>query len=179
MKKIKNIFSTKFKDAKFFEFSSFNDSRGFFKEVFNHEIESLIDNKFKFIQDNESYSQYGVLRGLHFQNPPFEQSKLVRVSSGEIQDVIVDIRKDSKTYGQWESFVLSSDNNKSLFVPRGFAHGFLVLSERATVNYKVDNYYDSNSDSGIVFNDISLNIDWALPYKDIIVSEKDKKLPNF
>ena len=179
MTEIKNIIPTKFKDIKLFELTSYNDDRGFFREIFNKEIKSLIGDKINFIQDNESHSKRGVLRGLHFQYPPSEQSKLIRVSQGEIQDVVVDIRSESETYGQWESFTLSSSNNRSLFVPRGFAHGFLVLSQEAVVNYKVDNYYDSNLDSGIAYNDVTLNIKWKLSHEDIIVSDKDKKLPSF
>ena len=179
MTKIKNIISTKFKDIKFFEVVSYDDQRGFLKEVFNREIQSLVGDKINFIQDNESYSKHGVLRGLHFQKPPSEQSKLIRVSHGEVQDVIVDIRPKSNTYGRWESFKLSSSNNRFLFVPRGFAHGFLVLSQEAVVNYKVDNYYDSNLDSGIAYNDVTLNIKWQLPHDDIIISDKDKELPSF
>ena len=139
----------------------------------------IFGNEINFIQDNESRSKRGVLRGLHFQKPPSEQSKLIRVSHGEIQDVVVDIRSESETYGQSESFILSSSNNRSLFVPRGFAHGFLVLSQEAVVNYKVDNYYDSNLDSGIAYNDVTLNIKWQLPHDDIIISDKDKKFPSF
>ena len=179
MTKIKNIIPTKFKDIKLFELASYNDDRGFFREVFNKEVESLIGEKINFIQDNESRSKRGVLRGLHFQKPPSEQSKLIRVSYGEVQDVVVDIRPESDTYGQWESLTLSSNNNLSLFVPRGFAHGFLVLSQEAVVSYKVDNYYDSSSESGIVYNDATLDIEWKLPHDDIIVSDKDKNLPSF
>ena len=179
MIKIKNIFPTIFEDIKLFELASYDDDRGFFREVFNKEVELLIGEKINFVQDNESRSKYRVLRGLHFQEHPFEQSKLIRVSHGEIQDVAVDIRPESDTYGQWESFILSSSNNRSLFVPRGFAHGFLVLSQEAVVNYKVDNYYDSNSESGIVYNDATLDIEWKLPHDDIIVSDKDKNLPSF
>ena len=179
MTKIKNIIPTKLKDIKLFKLAPYNDDRGFFREVFNKEIETLIGDEINFVQDNESCSKRGVLRGLHFQNPPSEQSKLIRVSQGEIQDVVVDIRSESETYGQWESFILSSSNNRFLFVPRGFAHGFLVLSQKTVVNYKVDNYYDSNLDSGIAYNDRTLNIKWKLPHEDIIISDKDKKFPSF
>ena len=179
MMKIKNIIPTKFNGIKLFKLASYDDDRGFFREVFNKEVKSLIGDKINFVQDNESRSKYGALRGLHFQKPPSEQSKLIRVSHGDIQDVVVDIRPESDTYGQWESFTLSSDNNRSLFVPRGFAHGFLVLSQEAVVNYKVDNYYDSKLDSGIVYNDTTLDIEWKLTHDKIIVSDKDKKLPSF
>ena len=176
---IKNIIDTKFKDVKYFKIKSFSDQRGSFQEVFNKEIQSLIGEDVRFVQDNESLSKYGVLRGLHFQKPPFEQSKLVRVSSGLVQDVIVDIRPKSKTYGEWESYELSQDNNMMLFVPKGFAHGFLTLSNLAVVNYKVDNFYSNESDSGILYNDSHIGINWKLPLSDIVVSKKDNDLPAF
>ena len=179
MTNIKSIDSTKFNDVKLFKLASHSDERGFFREVFNKEIQSFVGSEISFIQDNESHSEYGVLRGLHFQKSPSEQSKLVRVSQGEIQDVVVDIRPESDTYGQWESFMLSADDNRCLFIPRGFAHGFLVLSQNAIVNYKVDNYYDSKSDSGILYNDKTLNIEWKLSDQDIIISDKDKQFPGF
>ena len=179
MTKIKNIGRTKFQDVKLFEIESYDDQRGTFREVFNKEFQSFIGDEVTFFQDNESRSKYGVLRGLHFQKAPHEQSKLIRVSHGEIQDVVVDIRPESDTYGQWESFMLSADDNSCLFIPRGFAHGFLVLSQNAVVNYKVDNYYDSKSDSGILYNDKTLNIEWKLSDQDIIISDKDKQLPGF
>ena len=168
---VKNI-DTIFKDVKCFQIRSFNDERGSFREVYNKEILDIIGSTVNFIQDNESHSIFGTLRGLHFQNNPYAQSKLIRVSLGILQDVIVDIRVNSDTYGQWESYEISRDNNRILFVPRGFAHGFLVLSQGAVVNYKVDNYYDRKSDSGIAFNDSTLNIKWELPHKDIILSDK-------
>ena len=170
------LISTDFNDVMLFETTSYKDDRGSFKESFNNEISELTN--IDFIQDNESYSKYGVLRGLHFQKSPCEQSKLVRVSYGVVQDVVVDIRPSSSTYGQWKSFELSSDNNYNLFVPRGFAHGFLVLSKEAVVNYKVDNYYDSTLDSGIRYDDERLDIKWNLPSEDMILSDKDKNLPN-
>ena len=173
--KIKLI-STSFDDVMLFETTSYKDDRGSFKEAFNSEIHQLTN--INFIQDNESYSKYGVLRGLHFQESPCEQSKLVRVSYGMIQDVVVDIRPSSRTYGKWKSFELSSDNNYNLLVPKGFAHGFLVLSKEAVVNYKVDNYYDSTLDSGIRYDDEKLDIKWTLPLEDIILSDKDKNLSN-
>jgi len=173
------IYSTKFDNVKLFELVKFDDNRGFFVETFNYKIQKLIDPKIKFIQDNESFSKYGVLRGLHFQKSPYQQAKLIRVSDGEIQDVIVDVRPNSKTYGEWQSFILSSTNNKVLYVPKGFAHGFLVLSKTATVNYKTDSYYNHNSESGIIYNDKTLNIEWELPKKNISISEKDKQLPFF
>ena len=155
----------------------FNDERGFFYESFNKNNLDKIVNVV-FVQDNESKSHKGVVRGLHFQRPPFEQNKLVRCVSGKILDVAVDLRTNSKTYGKSFSIELSSENNKQLFVPKGFAHGFQVLSETAIVNYKVDNFYNSKSDSGIIWNDKDLLIDWKLDIKPIL-SDKDLKLESF
>tara|TARA_Y100000768_G_C23960247_1_gene674974 strand:- start:786 stop:1322 length:537 start_codon:yes stop_codon:yes gene_type:complete len=175
---IKNIGSKIFKDVKYFKLNTFIDNRGYFKETFNKEIEEFIGCNINFIQDNESFSGYGVLRGLHYQKEPKPQSKLVRVSRGKIQDVIVDIRKESDTYAKWESFDLSAENNNMLFVPTGFAHGFLVLSEKAIINYKVDNLFEPKLDTGIIYNDKQLDIKWNLSSKDIIISDKDKNLPS-
>ena len=155
----------------------FKDDRGFFYESYNkNNLDKVIN--IVFVQDNESKSNKGVIRGLHFQAPPFEQTKLVRCVSGNILDVAVDIRKNSKTYGKSFSVELSSENNKQLLVPKGFAHGFQVLSETAIVNYKVDNFYNSKSDSGIIWNDKDLSIDWNLDLKPIL-SKKDLKLISF
>jgi dTDP-4-dehydrorhamnose 3,5-epimerase len=153
----------------------FKDDRGFFYESYN---KNNLDINIVFVQDNESKSYKGVIRGLHFQAPPFEQSKLVRCVSGNILDVAVDLRKNSKTYGEFFSVELSSENNKQLFVPKGFAHGFQVLSEIAIVNYKVDEYYNPDSDSGIIWNDKDLSIDWNLDLKPNL-SDKDLKLISF
>ena len=150
----------------------FKDDRGFFYESYN---KNNLDINIVFVQDNESKSYKGVIRGLHFQAPPFEQTKLVRCVSGNILDVAVDLRTNSKTYGKSFSIELSSENNKQLFVPKGFAHGFQVLSETAIVNYKVDNFYNPKSDSGIIWNDKDLSIDWNLDLKPIL-SKKDLKL---
>ena len=155
----------------------FKDERGFFYESFNKNNLDKIVN-IVFVQDNESKSYKGVVRGLHFQRPPFEQTKLVRCVSGKILDVAVDLRINSKTYGKSFSIELSSENNKQLFVPRGFAHGFQVLSETAIVNYKVDNFYNPKSDSGIIWNDKDLSIDWNLDLKPNL-SDKDLKLISF
>ena len=141
-------------------------------------INKLIGN-INFVQDNESESSRGVLRGLHFQNPPYTQAKLVRCLKGRVLDVVLDLRKDSKTYGMFESIVLSSENKEQLFVPNGFAHGFIVVSKSALLSYKVDNYYNPDSESGVLWNDLDLNIDWKINKKEIIVSEKDKSLPTF
>ena len=170
---------TIFNGAQLFEIKDHCDERGSFKEVFNKDILTRIDKDINFVQDNESYSKYGVLRGLHFQNAPYQQSKLIRVSHGIIQDVIVDINKESKTYGKWESYVISSRNNRILYVPAGFAHGYLVLSKEAIVNYKVHNYYNKESESGIKFNDKKLNINWDLNDSEIIVNKKDMDYPDF
>jgi len=153
----------------------FKDERGFFYESYN---KNNLDINIVFVQDNESKSYKGVIRGLHFQTPPFEQTKLVRCISGNILDVAVDLRTSSKTYGKFFSIELSSENNKQLFVPKGFAHGFQVLSETAIVNYKVDNFYNPKSDSGIIWNDKNLSIDWNPDLKPIL-SPKDLKLKTF
>ena len=175
---IENIGSKVFEEVKYFKLNTFIDNRGYFKETFNKEIQELIGSNINFIQDNESCSKYGVLRGLHYQKAPKQQSKLVRVSSGKIQDVIVDTRKGSATYAKWESFDLSAENNNMLFVPKGFAHGFLVLSEEAIINYKVDNFFEPKLDAGIIYDDKQLDIKWNLSLKDIIISDKDKNLPS-
>ena len=159
--------------------SVFGDTRGYFSESFN--LEKFEENIYpiKFVQDNESKSSKGVLRGLHFQKPPFEQAKLVRCIQGKVLDVAVDIRKGSITYGQHIAVELSAKNKKQLFVPKGFAHGFVVLSEFATFAYKVDNFYAPDYDSGIKYNDQELSIDWGLKTIEIQLSEKDKNLESF
>lgn len=157
----------------------FQDERGYFMESFK---ESFIKENFPdihFIQDNESKSSYGVLRGLHFQKPPYEQTKLVRVVNGEVLDVAVDLRKNSLTYGKWESVILSSENKKQFLIPRGFAHGFVVLSKTAVFFYKVDNPYSPEHDCGIIYDDNKLNINWKIPKSDIILSKKDSELSNY
>ena len=153
----------------------FKDERGFFYESYN---KNNLDIDIVYVQDNESKSYKGVIRGLHFQAPPFDQTKLVRCVSGNILDVAVDLRTNSKTYGKSCSIELSSENNKQLFVPKGVAHGFQVLSEIAIVNYKVDEYYNPESDSGLIGNDKDLSIDWNLDLKPIL-SKKDLKLISF
>ena len=172
--KINNTF---IEDLLIIEPQLFKDDRGFFYESYNkNNLDKVIN--VVFVQDNESKSHKGVVRGLHFQRPPFEQTKLVRCVSGKILDVAIDLRKTSKTYGKSFSIELSSENNKQLFVPKGFAHGFQVLSETAVVNYKVDNYYNTKSDSGLIWNDKDLSIDWKQDLKPIL-SEKDLKLISF
>ena len=157
----------------------FKDNRGYFMESYNQKnINKLLGNV-NFVQDNASESSRGVLRGLHFQKPPYTQAKLVRCLKGSVLDVVLDLRKDSKTYGIFETILLTEENKKQLFIPKGFAHGFVVLSETAIFSYKVDNYYNPDSESGILWNDLDLNIDWKINKKEIIVSEKDKSLPTF
>lgn len=157
----------------------FKDNRGYFVESYNQKnINKLVGNV-NFVQDNESESSLGVLRGLHFQKPPYAQAKLVRCLKGSVLDVVLDLRKDSKTYGIFETILLTEENKKQLFIPKGFAHGFVVLSETAIFSYKVDNYYNPDSESGVLWNDLDLNIDWKINKKEIIVSEKDKSLPTF
>jgi len=157
----------------------FKDNRGYFMESYNQKnINKLVGNV-NFVQDNESESSRGVLRGLHFQKPPYAQAKLVRCLKGSVLDVVLDLRKDSKTYGIFETILLTEENKKQLFIPKGFAHGFVVLSETAIFSYKVDNYYNPDSESGVLWNDLALNIDWKINKKEIIVSEKDKSLPTF
>ena len=155
----------------------FKDDRGFFYESYNKNNLDKVVNV-NFVQDNESKSNKGVIRGLHFQKPPYAQTKLIRCISGCILDVVVDLRKNSKSYGKSFSVQLSSENKKQLLVPKGFAHGFQVLSETAIVNYKVDNFFNSKSDSGIIWNDKDLLIDWRLDLKPIL-SYKDLKLKSF
>ena len=141
--------------------------------------QKLTGVEIEFVQDNESYSTKGVLRGLHFQKGDFAQAKLVRVSHGTVLDVIVDIRKDSLTFGKHISIELSSENKKQLFIPKGFAHGFIVLSDSVTFIYKCDNFYDKASERGIIYNDAILSLDWHLPKDKFILSEKDQILPSF
>lgn len=158
----------------------FGDERGYFTETFRQDkLDDFLGYKINFCQDNESKSSFGVLRGLHYQLAPHAQTKLVRVISGAVLDVAVDIRKGSPTFGKHVSVVLSKENKKQLLVPRGFAHGFVVLSEEAVFSYKVDNYYHPESDRGIAFNDKSLGIDWKLNSNELKLSEKDLKQPLF
>ena len=156
----------------------FKDERGYFFESFKqNELNEFLGYDVKFCQDNESKSTYGVLRGLHYQEPPFAQAKLVRVIQGSILDVAVDIRKDSPTFGKHISIELNDQNKKQLFISKGFAHGFVVLSETAVIVYKVDNYYNKESDRGIAFNDPGLGINWKINNQDLQISFKDKKQP--
>lgn len=156
-----------------------NDERGYFMESFNAKtFQEGIGQNVTFVQDNQSFSTRGVLRGLHYQCGEHAQAKLVRVLQGEVLDVAVDLRPESETFGQYEAVLLSSENQKQFFVPRGFAHGFLVLSETATFFYKCDNFYNKESEGGLIYNDETLNINWDFPSQDLIISEKDQILPN-
>jgi len=151
------------------------DERGYFFESFKKEsFEKFIGYSIDFCQDNEAKSTKGVLRGLHYQMPPFAQSKLVRVIKGSVLDVAVDIRKKSNTFGNYVAVELSEYNKKQLFVPQGFAHGYVVLSDEAIFTYKVDNYYHKASERGILYNDPTLQIDWKFPIEEVLISEKDK-----
>jgi len=154
----------------------YSDERGYFFESYRNDIFKKKIGNINFIQENESYSTKGILRGLHFQTEPYAQAKLVRCIKGKVLDVVVDIRKKSKTFGKYKSFLLSEHNKLQLFIPKGFAHGFIVLSNEAIFSYKVDNLYYPENDSGILWCDKDLNIDWVLEKKDIIVSQKDSKL---
>lgn len=162
-----------------FEPKIFEDSRGYFFESFSKILFQQEGIKIDFVQDNQSSSQYGVIRGLHYQLNPKAQAKMVRVLSGRILDVVVDIRKGSPTYGKQFALELSSENKKQLFIPKGFAHGFSVLSEQAEVFYKCDEYYDKSTEAGIAYNDAQINIDWQIPAGKEVISEKDLQLPSF
>ena len=172
-----NFTETSIKGVFVIEPKVFNDSRGYFFEAWKQsEFESNI-GKVNFIQDNESKSSYGVLRGLHYQKGDFSQSKLVRVIKGRVFDVAVDIRKSSPTFGQHVMVELSEDNKRQFFIPRGFAHGFLVLSDEAIFTYKVDNVYAPQAEAGIRWNDPALDINWPIAPKDVLTSDKDLKQP--
>ena len=174
-----NFIATKLQDCFIIEPKIISDERGYFMESFNEKtFENGVGQKVHFVQDNQSVSKKGVLRGLHYQCGEYAQAKLVRVLQGEVLDVAVDIRPNSPTYGQYEAVLLSAKNQKQFFVPRGFAHGFLVLSETATFFYKCDNFYNKESEGGIIFNDATINIDWNFPINELIISEKDTVLPS-
>lgn len=158
----------------------FNDSRGSFFENYNQKIfNAQTKTTTHFVQDNQSISHKGVLRGLHFQTGKNAQAKLVRVVQGAVLDIAVDLRPNSKTFGQHVSILLDNKNNKQLFIPRGFAHGFLTLADNTIFSYKCDNFYDKKAESGIIYNDCTLNIDWKFPEDQLILSDKDKELPTF
>ena len=169
---------TKLKGCFFIEPNVLKDTRWYFFECFNqNKFNELIGKDIDFVQDNESFSSKGVLRGLHFQTGDYAQAKLVRVIKGKVLDVVVDMRKNSPTFGEHFSIELSEDNKKQLFVPRGFAHGFIVLSDTAIFSYKCDNFYNKASEQGLRYDDPSLGIDWRLPSNEFIISEKDLVLP--
>lgn len=173
-----NFIETKLKGCFILEPKIIQDERGYFMESFNEKrFQERIGQEIHFVQDNQSFSSKGVLRGLHYQTGEHAQAKLVRVLSGEVLDVAVDIRPDSETFGQHVAILLSGENQKQFFVPRGFAHGFLVLSETATFFYKCDNFYNKESEGGIIFNDPALSIDWQFKEEELIISEKDQILP--
>ena len=175
-----NVIETKLKGCFIIEPRVFQDNRGYFFESFNQQqFNKLTNTTTNFVQDNESFSSKGVLRGLHYQLGKFAQAKLVRVVKGKVLDVAVDIREDSETFGKHVAVELSAESKKQLFVPRGFAHGFIVLSETAIFSYKCDNYYNKESEGGIIYNDPQLNIDWQLSSNDLSLSEKDLFLPKF
>src|SRR5574343_839448 len=169
---------TKLKGCFILEPKIIGDERGSFMESFNEKIFAEgVGQQVHFVQDNQSFSTKGVLRGLHYQTGAHAQAKLVRVLNGEVLDVAVDLRPNSPTYGQYETALLTGDNQIQFYIPRGFAHGFLVLSETATFFYKCDNFYNAASEGGIFFNDPTLTIDWTFPIEEMIISEKDQQLP--
>ena len=172
-----NIINTNLEDVIIIEPNVFGDERGYFMESFSEKWfrNNVYDTNF--VQDNESRSRYGVLRGLHFQKPPFEQAKLVRVAMGKVWDIAVDIRDGSPTFGQYVGIELSAENKRQLFIPKGFAHGFSVLSQEVIFQYKCDQYYNPDAEDAIAWNDPTLAIDWKLPPEEIILSEKDKNNP--
>ncbi|MEP2773891.1 MAG: dTDP-4-dehydrorhamnose 3,5-epimerase [Fulvivirga sp.] len=171
--------STEFSGLYILEPTVFEDHRGYFMESYNYNLLREHGIDYQFVQDNQSKSSYGVLRGLHFQNPPHAQTKLIRAVSGTILDAVVDIRKSSPTYGKHFSIELSAENKKQLLVPKGFAHGFSVLSETAEILYKCDAFYNKASEDGLRFDDNALNIDWKVPQDEIILSDKDKSYESF
>lgn len=173
-----NFIPTKLEGCFILEPKIIQDERGYFMESFNEKrFQDGIGQEIHFVQDNQSFSSKGVLRGLHYQTGEHAQAKLVRVLSGEVLDVAVDIRPDSETFGQHVAILLSGENQKQFFVPRGFAHGFLVLSETATFFYKCDNFYNKESEGGIIYNDPALSIDWQFQEEELIISGKDQILP--
>lgn len=172
------VIKTKIEGVFIIEPKIFGDSRGYFFESFNaKEFSEKTGLNVNFVQDNESLSRYGVLRGLHFQLPPYSQSKLVRVVKGRVLDVVVDIRKGSPTYGKFEMCELTEENHRQFFIPKGMAHGFAVLSELALFQYKCDDFYHPEAEGAIAWNDTDIAIPWPIPLEDMILSEKDKHHP--
>lgn len=174
-----NFIETKIPEVWILEPRVITDSRGYFMETFRKEEFEKHIGQVNFIQDNESKSSFGVLRGMHFQKGEFAQAKLVRVIKGKVLDVAIDIRKDSPHFGEHVAVELSEENKKQFFIPRGFAHGFLVLSDEVIFNYKVDNIYAPQSEGAVLYNDPDLNINWPIDPQQIIISEKDKNAPLF
>ena len=172
--------TTKFEGLVVISHKLLSDNRGYFKESFRKkELESILENNIEFCQENIVMSKINVLRGLHFQKNSSAQAKLVTVIEGDILDIAVDIRKNSNTYGKYFRYLLSSNNHESLFIPKGFAHGYITLSKNAIIKYEVDNYFNKNMESGIAFDDNYLNIDWMIDRKDMIISQKDLKLREY
>lgn len=172
------VIDTKIRDLFIFEPKVFEDGRGYFFESYNKKtLDSLLEKEYTFVQDNESKSSYGVIRGLHYQLGPFSQAKLIRVVQGKVYDVAVDLRKNSPTFLDWVGVELSAENKRQFLIPKGFAHGFSVLSETAIFQYKCDEYYHPEAEAGIIYDDSSLNIDWKIKAEDIKTSPKDLLLP--
>jgi len=169
---------TKFDGLIIIEPSVFADDRGFFMETYSKKVFAENGIDVEFVQDNHSRSTKGVLRGLHFQKPPYAQDKLVRCTKGEVLDVVVDLRKDSPTFGQYESVIISEENKKMVFIPKGFAHAFLVISDIADFQYKCSNFYNKESEGGVLYNDPQINIDWPKLDVELILSDKDKLWPS-
>ncbi|MBO6879913.1 dTDP-4-dehydrorhamnose 3,5-epimerase [Winogradskyella sp.] len=174
------IKETKLKGCYTLQPKVFEDKRGYFIESYNENVfKKALGKNINFVQDNESQSSKGVLRGLHYQEGEFAQAKLVRVIKGKVLDIAVDLRKNSLTFGEHFSAILSEENKTQLFIPRGFAHGFLVLEDNTIFSYKCDNFYNKESETGVIYNDKDLNIDWKYPESELILSEKDLLLPSF
>ena len=173
-----NVIQTEIPGVVIIEPKIFGDSRGYFYESFSQRDFEEKVAKVNFVQDNQSFSHYGVLRGLHFQNPPYTQSKLVRVIQGKVVDVAVDIRKGSPTYGKHVAVELTGENHRQFFIPKGFAHGFVVLSEKALFQYKCDEFYHPEAEGAIAWDDSELEIKWPISREDVILSDKDKHHPN-
>ncbi|MEZ4780019.1 MAG: dTDP-4-dehydrorhamnose 3,5-epimerase [Flavobacteriaceae bacterium] len=174
------VVQSSLKDCFYLKPSVFEDKRGIFSETYNHKLfVEATGLNINFVQDNQSVSKYGVLRGLHFQKGMMAQAKLVRVALGCVLDIVVDLRKDSETFGKSFALELTAENGLQLFVPKGFAHGFVTLSETSIFCYKCDNFYDKTSESGIIYNDATLNLNWHLAKEELIISEKDRALPSF
>ncbi|MDR0712710.1 MAG: dTDP-4-dehydrorhamnose 3,5-epimerase [Bacteroidales bacterium] len=174
-----NVIQTEFQGLVIVESTVFEDTRGYFFESYNRQSWEKAGIRTVFVQDNQSFSHYGVIRGLHFQMPPYEQAKLIRVLEGVIFDVALDLRRGTPTFGKWFGVELSAENRRQLYIPRGFAHGFSVLSEQASVFYKCDNFYHPQAERGIRYNDLHLDIRWKIDDTQVVVSPKDLNLPAF